>query len=263
MMRDIDHPTMVKHGIGWGAMTGIMAAQLAAEGFTGIPSILGFEKYREWVTDIGQKYIMVEGVTFKRFASCLWGHPSLQAAMKLMADYPIELTQIARIKVFGFHEMVRLGTAIPETEEQAQFSVAWPLAALLAEGELGPQQMLKKRYGDSTITDLVHRIELVETDEMNRLHSNYRYPSIVEIILKDGTRFTSDIEFYYNSDHSGERDTFGDIWKPAEVRAKFRWVCAGAVKAEIIDSCLELRDHFEELPDVMTLTDLLSSRARI
>jgi 2-methylcitrate dehydratase PrpD len=141
--------------------------------------------------------------------------------------------------------------------------VAWPLAALLAEGELGPQQMLKKRYGDSTITDLVHRIELVETDEMNRLHSNYRYPSIVEIILKDGTRFTSDIEFYYNSDHSGEGDTFGDIWKPAEVRAKFRWVCAGAVKAEIIDSCLELRDHFEELPDVMTLTDLLSSRARI
>jgi hypothetical protein len=25
MMRDIDHPAMVKHGIGWGAMTGIVA----------------------------------------------------------------------------------------------------------------------------------------------------------------------------------------------------------------------------------------------
>ncbi len=30
MMRDIDDPTMVKHGIGWGAMTGVTAAGLAA-----------------------------------------------------------------------------------------------------------------------------------------------------------------------------------------------------------------------------------------
>ena len=37
MMRDIDHPTMVKHGMGWGAMTGIMSAELASDGFTGVP----------------------------------------------------------------------------------------------------------------------------------------------------------------------------------------------------------------------------------
>ena len=40
MMRDIDHPSMVKHGIGWGAMNGIVSAQLAERGFTGVPSIL-------------------------------------------------------------------------------------------------------------------------------------------------------------------------------------------------------------------------------
>ena len=57
MMRDIDHPTMVKHGIGWGAMNGIISAQLAQRGFTGIPSILGCERYGDWVADIGQHYI--------------------------------------------------------------------------------------------------------------------------------------------------------------------------------------------------------------
>lgn len=62
MMRDIDHPAMVKHGIGWGAMTGVVSAQLAARGFTGIPSILGFEEYRDWVSDIGRDYLMVDGV---------------------------------------------------------------------------------------------------------------------------------------------------------------------------------------------------------
>lgn len=38
MMRCIDHPTMVRDGVGWGAPSGLTAAYLAAEGFTGAPS---------------------------------------------------------------------------------------------------------------------------------------------------------------------------------------------------------------------------------
>ena len=38
MMRCIDHPTMLKDGSGWGAMTGVSAAELARAGFTGAPA---------------------------------------------------------------------------------------------------------------------------------------------------------------------------------------------------------------------------------
>jgi len=38
MMRCIDDPAMVKDGSGWGAMTGVSAAYLAADGFTGPPA---------------------------------------------------------------------------------------------------------------------------------------------------------------------------------------------------------------------------------
>ena len=62
MMRDIDHPAMVKHGIGWGTMTGITAAQLAARGFTGVPSLFGQEEYAGWVADIGQHFVMAGGL---------------------------------------------------------------------------------------------------------------------------------------------------------------------------------------------------------
>ena len=48
MMRDVDSPAMVKHGLGWAAVTGLMAAGLAAKGFSGIPSLLGFDRYRSW-----------------------------------------------------------------------------------------------------------------------------------------------------------------------------------------------------------------------
>ncbi|TDR52984.1 MmgE/PrpD family protein [Halomonas ventosae] len=37
MMRCIDHPAMLKDGSGWGAMTGLSAALLARDGFTGAP----------------------------------------------------------------------------------------------------------------------------------------------------------------------------------------------------------------------------------
>ena len=39
MMRVVDQPTMVKDGSGWGAMAGVSAAYLAAEGFTGAPAV--------------------------------------------------------------------------------------------------------------------------------------------------------------------------------------------------------------------------------
>ena len=78
MMRDIDHPAMVKHGIGWGAMNGIISAQLARRGFTGIPGIFSFERYYDWVADIGQHYIMVNGVAWKKYACCAWGHAALK-----------------------------------------------------------------------------------------------------------------------------------------------------------------------------------------
>src|SRR5918997_3696715 len=38
-MRSVEHPSMLKDGIGWGAMVGIASGQLAARGFSGIPAL--------------------------------------------------------------------------------------------------------------------------------------------------------------------------------------------------------------------------------
>ncbi len=96
MMRDVDHPAMVKHGLGWAAVTGIMAAGLAAKGFTGIPSLLGFEKYRHWSESFGREYIMVRGVSFKRYSSCLWGHPAIVACRDVISENNLALDRIEK-----------------------------------------------------------------------------------------------------------------------------------------------------------------------
>jgi hypothetical protein len=54
----------------------------------------------------------------------------------------IALEDVATIRVGGFHETVRLGAELPTTSEEAQFVVAWLVALMLLDGEVGPAQTL-------------------------------------------------------------------------------------------------------------------------
>ena len=265
MMRDIDHPAMVKHGIGWGAMNGIIFAQLAQRGFTGVPSILGFEEYRNWVADIGQHYIMVDGVIFKEYACCAWTHPALDAARGLLRQYDFgaddgstELAEvIAHIRVEGFHETVRLGTQLPTTTEEAQFNLAWPLAVFLLDGEIGPDQILEHRFDDERVRALASKIELVESDELNELHRRAvvgdpggKYAAIVTITLKDGRQFASGIV------DGGIRYPQG--WDESRVEEKFRWLVGCVLEGTRIGPLVDMVWQFEDVDDVHELTRLVA-----
>ena len=259
MMRDIDHPTMVKHGIGWGAMNGIISAQLAQRGFTGTPSILGFERYRDWVSDIGQHYIMVDGVIFKEYACCAWTHPVMDAARSLLRQYDFEVDDVAHIRVEAFHETVRLGANLPSTTEEAQFNTAWPLAVFLLDGEIGPDQILEHRFDDERARALVGKIELVESDELSELYrraamgeTGGKYATVVTITLKDGQQFTSGMV------ESGIRYPQG--WDESLVEEKFRWLAGRVLEDRCIESLVDMVWHFEDVDDVHELTQLVARR---
>ena len=188
MMRDVDHPAMVKHGIEWAAMTGIVSAELAVRGFTGIPGILSFDEYQAWGQDIGQNYLMVDGVAWKaaRYACCGWAHAGVEGAWRLVQDNDIDLDDIAHIRVEGCHGSFRLGTRLPTTMEEAQFNQAWPLAAMLVDGEIGPAQMLEPRLSDPKIRALAQKVEVVETEEMEALRRLYRAGRSARTVCQPG-----------------------------------------------------------------------------
>jgi 2-methylcitrate dehydratase PrpD len=260
MMRDIDDPAMVKHGIGWGAMTGIVSAGLASQGFTGIPSILGFETYRDWVSGIGDNYIMVDGVGWKErgYACCGWAHAAAKGARSLVDAYDIALEDVATIRVDGFHETVRLGVELPTTTEEAQFSVAWPVAAMLLDGEIGPAQTLEPRLEDPEMRSLAKKVELVESEELNELRRLYelgdrrgRFASKVTIVIQDGTTFDSGlVEGSFRFPASG--------WSRQKMEEKFRWLARFVLDDEQIDGLLEMVWHLEDVPSVAQLTDMVS-----
>ena len=199
-----------------------------------------------------------DGVTFKKYASCSWGHPPFAATLKLTNRYKIQTEDILKIKITGFHRMVCLRVKHPKTEEEAQFSVAWPLAALLIDGGIGPKQMLQNRFNDPKILNLANKIELVESKEMTKLYYNNHYPCAVEITLKNGKKYDSGIVDYASGGlGSSEENTSRDLKTEEEVKDKFWQICNCVIDNNTIKKCLSFIEDFENLPKITPLTQLL------
>jgi 2-methylcitrate dehydratase PrpD len=252
MMRDIDDPGMVKHAIGWGAMTGTIAGELAALGYTGIPAIVGFEKYRNWAEDIGRNYILVDGVAWKKKdkACCAWAHAAMDGAKLIVDKHNLQLDQIVRILVEGFHETVRLGTKIPTTTEEAQFNLAWPVAAILVDGEVGPKQMLEDRLSDPVIRELARKVKAKETEELNELHRLFkigdrrgRFASKVTIVLKDGKKYESGIV------DAGQLFPQAE-WNAKMIEDKFRDLAGHVMESDRIERLIDMIWGFENILNV-------------
>ncbi len=137
MMRCVDHPTMVKDGSGWGAMAGISAACLAADGFTGAPALtLEADEVAPVWADLGERWLILDQY-FKPYPVCRWAQPAVEAALSLARSHDLASDAIQAVEVWSFHEACRLATRLPTTTEQAQYSLPYSVAAALRHGALG------------------------------------------------------------------------------------------------------------------------------
>jgi 2-methylcitrate dehydratase PrpD len=251
MMRDLETPTMVKHANGVGAMTGVDAAELAARGFTGIISRLHADGHREWTTDIGHAWILPYGIHWKRHSCCSFAHATLEAIAELRRR-GASGSQIRQIRVQAYSDAVRLGAQVPQTSEEAQFSISWPVAVMLEDGEVHPRSMSPSRLADPRTRALAGRVVLTENPELTAryLLSESEQPggeegAIVEIELTDGAVL---------GPVKGINVLFPERMPGREaVEAKFRWAAADALTAAQIDGVLSLVRALPDLPDVRTL----------
>jgi len=190
MMRCIDAPTMVKDGSGWGSMSGVSAAYLAKDGFTGAPAITMEDPAlsAHWA-DLGSKWY-VEEQYIKLYPVCRWAQPAAEGVLALVRQHAITPDQVEAIKVESFHEAKRLN-AIPSNTEQAQYSLPFSVAAALARGTIGVKEVTENGLNDPIINDLANRVEISETDEFNAAFPAYRIAR-VHLHMKDGSVFSSE-----------------------------------------------------------------------
>ena len=190
MMRCVDHPTMVKDGSGWGAMAGVSAACLAADGFTGAPALtVEAEDVAPVWADLGQRWLILDQY-FKPYPVCRWAQPAVEAALSLSRANRLVADSIASIEVWSFHEACRLATSLPATTEQAQYSLPYAVAAALRHGTLGAVEVSSAALLDEETRRLSGSMVLHEEASYNQRFPSERWAH-VHVVLRDGTRLES------------------------------------------------------------------------
>lgn len=245
MMRCIDHPTMLKDGSGWGAMTGVSAVHLAAKGFTGAPAITVEQAPQHW-EDLGSRWLILEQY-FKPYPVCRWAQAPVEGVLALARAHNVTSDQVDHIEVTTFHEAVRLATNRPGNTEEAQYSTSYPCAVALVRGGITPQDIADDALNNPEILRLSQGLIMRESDYANQNFPSQR-PAKVTLVLKNGAHLTGDY-MTPRWDHTHPPTE-------AELRAKYHALTdpvLGGRRAAATESALA------GLPDsaLSTLTDLL------
>lgn len=193
MMRLIDHPTMLRDAHGAGAYNGLNALLLAREGVTGAPAeTLETDASSPYWHDLGIRW-EIDAQYFKPWPVCRWAQPALTAMTRLLAEHPQLCAEtVASVRVETFQESSCLQGQRPTNADEAQYALAFPLAALIARGQVGPEEVTGASIEAPDILAVSARIEIVEAADLSA-----RFPkeilSQVTVRLTNGETFTSPI----------------------------------------------------------------------
>nr|MBA3414878.1 MmgE/PrpD family protein [Chloroflexia bacterium] len=148
---------------GKAAFNGVLAADLAAQGFTGASRILEGERGffaamsdgadHTRITDGLGECWKVEENGYKLHACCGHTHTAIDAALALRAEVgdPTAITEI-RVATYGpGWEIVK--EANPRTPYAAKFSLAYVVATALVEGRVGLEQFSPERFGPEGVAE--------------------------------------------------------------------------------------------------------------
>lgn len=190
MMRCIDHPTMLRDGVGWGAPSGLTAAYLAREGFTGAPA-LTCEEAPEFWEDLGEAWRTVEDTSYKPYPCCRWAHPSIDAVSDLMATNGLTSVDVSGVEIKTFHFATRLAGHTPATLDEFTYSIAFPVACMIVRGEIGVTELQPETLTDPEILRISNATQLIDDDHYTKISVGKRWAEVT-IRCKDGRVFTSD-----------------------------------------------------------------------
>lgn len=189
MMRCIDHPTMVRDGVGWGAPSGVAAAYLASAGFTGAPALTCEDAASFW-EDLGTRWRLVEDTHYKPYPCCRWAHPAIDAARDLMTTHDLHHSDIDRVEIKTFHNATRLAGHAPTTPDEFAYSIAFPVATMIVRGQLGTHELSPETLSDPDIGRVSQATTLVDDPHFTKLSVGKRWAQVV-LTHRNGNVFTS------------------------------------------------------------------------
>ncbi len=231
MMRCIDHPTMVRDGVGWGAPTGVTAGVLAQTGFTGAPA-LTCQGPQWW--GLGDSWKLVTDTHYKPYPCCRWSHPSIDAAAELMVRHGLSHHDIASVEIKTFHNATRLAGHTPVSADEFAYSIAFPVACMIVRGQVGVPELDISALSNPEILRISTATSLIDDPHLTQVSDGKRWAQ-VSILMRDGTRHEAaprtprgDTDLpLSNKEISDKYHLFADPIIGAETAGCIETLCAG------------------------------------
>lgn len=183
---------------GRAAQSGVMAAELAARGFSGPTKVLetadgsfltAFSDHadgRKLVDGLGERWELLT-TNFKPYACCGSVHAYNDCAIAIRE-------QLGRAPLEGERVVVALPKVVdvqcgypyaPGTALNAQMSARYCVAAALVDGAVLPEQFTDERMAAPEIVSLAQRIEIMGSEKFDRIYPE-KYPGRVEVHTAGG-----------------------------------------------------------------------------
>jgi 2-methylcitrate dehydratase PrpD len=162
--------------LGRAAESGVLAASLAAEGFTGPASVLegefGFLRVfcgdafdaQELTRGLGESYA-TRSIMLKRFPCHITAHTSVQAILDLRAEHAYAGSEVKAIHIAGNDKMARVNNIrAPADIMMAQYSIPFCVALAHFRDPRDPRSFDEVALNDSGIRALAERVSISVAD---------------------------------------------------------------------------------------------------
>lgn len=195
---------------GWAAHSGIIAALLARENFTGPGTIIegrfGFlhayssgSKSGKVLQDWGDPWEVLR-TSIKPHACCRYKQGPIDGILKIVRENNIDASQIEKV-IIG---ILKAGFAlIAEPEEQksnpksvvdAQFSMPFGAAVAILYGKATLDEYTLESINSARVRKLMKKISCVEDPELEKEFPK-KWPAAVTLLTKDGKTYSSRIDY--------------------------------------------------------------------
>jgi 2-methylcitrate dehydratase PrpD len=251
--------------VGRAAQNGVIAAELAAQGFTGGGDALdgpwgffqvfsfgdGFAPDRI-VGVLGKPYTIVSpGVSIKPYPCGVLGHPSMDAMRTLVLTHDVKPEQIQAIRLrAGSNILNPLRYQIAQSELEAKFSPPFMLASIALRRNAGIREFTDEFVRSAPVQAMMAKVDTVLDPEIEA-RGFEKIRSTVEVDLVDGRRLVQAADERYRGgpDHPFTRE---------ELHGKFTDCASLVLTPAAMAPVLSVIEHLEVLPDIGELMRLLA-----
>lgn len=253
---------------GFAARNGLLAATLAAGGYTGIKQVFDRE-YGGFLSTFGEGHDPdpsqisaelgerweINLIAVKPYAAMAGLHAAIDAARKLLAEGALEPDEVTAIDIFVSEPAFHHGgwrAARPLAAVGAQMNLAYAVAVTLLDGTALAAQFAPERIDADDVWELIDRATTRHEPGFDERYED-GYNTRLEVTLRGGAKRTSFI------DHPR-----GGIQQPlanAEVIKKFHTLTDPLVGAERAAEIEQAVLSLESLKNIKALVELLSAPA--